>query len=74
MVISLLLIFGSLAYAYGGVEMSVTVGGWFNTRQIDSTNLAVSTNMVVWVNGTQFVTCSENKNLVRSDYYQYQSY
>lgn len=69
-IVSLFLVFGSLAYAYGKVNMSATVAGWFNTKQIDNVNLSVSTNMKVWVNGRQFVQCEANKDLFRAELYE----
>lgn len=67
LIISLFLIFGTIAYAYGQVNMSAAVAGWFQTKQIDNENLSVTTNMNVYVNGRQYVRCAENDNLVKND-------
>ena len=66
-VVSLVLFFSTLAYAYGQVNMSATIAGWFETKQLDNENLSVTTNMNVFVNGRQYVRCTENDNLVRND-------
>lgn len=67
--VSLIVLFTSLTYAYGKINMSAAVAGWFATEQIDNTNLSITTNMTVWVNGTQFVKCEANKNLIRENSY-----
>ena len=69
--ISILVIFGAITIARGSVgistKMSASVAGWFKTYRIDNENLSITTNMTVWVNGTQFVKCEGNKDLVNNE-------
>lgn len=67
--VSLIVLLTSLTYAYGKINMSAAVAGWFTTEQIDNTNLSITTNMTVWVNGTQFIKCENYKNLNAEDIY-----
>jgi hypothetical protein len=59
---SIILIFGTLTYAYGQVSrvnVIATVSGWFKAEQVDNETVSLATNMNVWVNGRQFVVCRD---------------
>ena len=41
------------------VKMTATVPGWYDVTEIDNVNLLLKTNMKVWVNGREFIRCSD---------------
>jgi hypothetical protein len=51
------------------VQVLATVAGWFNVRQINPQNIAISTNMAVWVNGTKFIKCANETQPVNFSYF-----
>lgn len=60
--LSILLLLSSLTYAYGQasqIKVQATVAGWFKAERIDNENVGLATNMDVWVNGRQFMICTD---------------